>query len=103
MLHHETGDRAEDMQMWLYGTQGGAHWPRCEIYASNNETMQHYNRALRITSDRLEAHALECVEFARAVAEGETSPVPAEESLQVMAILDGVYRSQVAGVEVRID
>jgi predicted dehydrogenase len=103
MLHHETGERAEDMQMWLYGTRGGAHWPRCEIYESNNATMQHYNRALRITSDRLEAHALECVEFAKAVAEGGPSPVPAEESLQVMAILDGVYRSQVAGGEVAIE
>jgi len=103
MLHHETGDRAEDMQMWLYGTQGGAHWPRCEIYESNNETMQHYNRALRITNDTLEAHALECVEFARAVAEGGSSPVPAEESLQVMAILDGVYRSQRVGKEVQIE
>jgi predicted dehydrogenase len=103
MLHHETGNRAEDMQMWLYGTQGGSHWPRCEIYESNNETRQHYNRTLRITNDTLEAHALECVEFARAVAEGGPSPVPAEESLQVMAILDGVYRSQEAGGEVHIE
>jgi predicted dehydrogenase len=103
MLHHETGDRAEDMQMWLYGTKGGSHWPRCEIYESNNETRQHYNRSLRITNDTLEAHALECVEFARAVAEGGPSPVPAEESLQVMAILDGVYRSQNAGGEVQIE
>jgi len=103
MLHHETGDHAEDMQMWLYGTQGGSHWPRCEIYESNNETRQHYNRSLQITNDTLEAHALECVEFARAVAEGDSSPVPAEESLQVMAILDGVYRSQKAGREVQIE
>jgi predicted dehydrogenase len=102
MLHHETGDGAADMQMWLYGTQGGSHWPRCEVYESNNETMQHYNRVLRITRDTLEAHALECVEFAQAVAGGGPSPVPAEESLQVMAILDGVYRSQETGGEVRI-
>jgi predicted dehydrogenase len=58
---------------------------------------------LRITRDTLEAHALECVEFAKAVAEGGSSPIPAEESLQVMAILDGVYRSQRAGGEVQIE
>ena len=102
MLHHETGERAEDMQMWLYGTQGGCHWPRCEIYQSNNETTQHYNRTLKITRDALEAHAQECVEFAQAIVDGAPSPVPAEQSMQVMAILDGVYRSQQTGREVEV-
>ena len=102
MLHHETGEGAEDMQMWLYGTRGGCHWPRSEFYASNNATQQHYNRQLRLTRDTLEPHALECVEFAQAVVDGAPSPVPAEQSLQVMQILDGVYRSQVVGGEVRL-
>ena len=103
MLHHDTGDRASDMQMWLYGTQGGCHWPKCELYESNNAAMQHYNRTLQITANDLEPHAQECVEFAQAVADGAPSPVPAEQSLQVMAILDGVYRSQAAGGEVVIE
>jgi predicted dehydrogenase len=51
----------------------------------------------------MEPHALECVEFARAVAEGAPSPVEAEQSLQVMAILDGIYRSQAEGREVSIE
>jgi predicted dehydrogenase len=50
----------------------------------------------------MEPHALECVEFARAVAEGLPSPVPAEHSLYVQTILDGIYRSQVAGREVAV-
>jgi predicted dehydrogenase len=50
----------------------------------------------------MEAHALECVEFARAVVEGLPSPVPAEQSLYVQAILDGVYRSQEEGREVKV-
>ena len=33
---------------------------------------------------------------------GAPSLVPAEQSLQVMAILDGIYRSQEAGREVKI-
>jgi len=103
MLHHDTGDRASDMQMWLYGTQGGCHWPKCELYESNNAAMQHYNRMLQITANDLEPHAQECVEFAQAVVDGAPSPVPAEQSLQVMAILDGVYRSQAAGGEVVIE
>ena len=101
LLHHDT--QGEDMQMWLYGTQGGLHWPKCEVYESNKETRQFYNRQLKLTPDGLEAHAQECVEFARAVANGAPSPVPAEQSLQVLKILDGIYRSQEAGGEVRLD
>jgi predicted dehydrogenase len=102
LLHHDTGERGADSQMWLYGTKGGCQWPKCEVYASNYATMQHYDRKLKITRDTMEPHALECVEFAQAVVDGAPSPVPAEQSLQVMAILDGVYRSQQTGGEVRL-
>jgi predicted dehydrogenase len=101
MLHHDT--TGEDMQMWLYGTKGGSHWPKCEIYQSNYETRQLYNRNLKLTKDDNEPHAQECIEFAQAIVDGTPSPVPAEQSLQVMQILDAVYRSQETGREVRLD
>ena len=101
LLHHDI--RGEGMQMWLYGVDGGCHWPKCEFYATNYETRQHYNTTLKITRDIMEPHALECVEFARAVRNGAPSPVPAEQSLQVLTILDGIYRSQTSGAEVRLD
>ena len=97
MLHHGS---ASDRQIWLYGTKGGAHLPSCEVYRSNNTARQHYNTALQSTGDTMKAHALECVTFARAVAKGLPSPVLAEQSLQVMAILDGIYRSQEKGREI---
>jgi predicted dehydrogenase len=100
LLHHNI--EGEDMQMWLYGTDGGSHWPSCQIYQTNYKTRQHYNTQLKITNDQLEPHAQECVEFARAVAAGAPSPVPAEQSLQVISILDGIYRSQQKGREVRL-
>ncbi len=90
------------MQMWLYGTRGGAHWPECRIAESNYATRQHYNRTLQLMPAGLEAYAQECVEFARAIVEGSPSPVPGEQSLQVVQILDGIYRSQDAGREVRL-
>lgn len=101
LLHHDT--MSEDMQMWLYGTEGGCHWPKAEFLETNYETRQLYNRTLKFTKDILEPHALECVEFARAIAEGLSSPVPPEQSLQVLAILDGIYRSQVAGKEIQLE
>ena len=100
MLHHKT--EGEDTQIWLYGTRGGAHWPSCELYQANNSTRQLYDRSLKVTKDAMEPHALECVEFARAVAEDLPSPVPPEHSLHVQTIHDGIYRSQQAGREVSV-
>lgn len=98
LLHHDT--TGEDMQMWLYGTQAGCHWPKCEIYETNYASRQHYNRALKLTGDLLEPHAQECVEFAQAIMDGTPSPVPPEQSLQVIRILEAIYRSQETGGEV---
>ena len=100
LLHHNT--EKTDSQVWLYGTDGGCHWPSAEFYQTNYATQQHYNRALMRTRDILEPHAQECVDFAQAIVDGAPSPVPAEQSLQVMAILDGVYRSHELGREVRL-
>ncbi len=101
LLHHDT--TSEDMQMWLYGTQGGCHWPSAQFLNSNYQNRQNYNRVLRSTKDIMEPHAYECFEFAKAIAEGKPSPVPPEQSLQVLTILDGIYRSQREGKEVRLD
>ncbi|MDI9547221.1 MAG: Gfo/Idh/MocA family oxidoreductase [Chloroflexota bacterium] len=101
LMHHET--TGEDMQMWLYGTEAGSHWPSCKFMETNYDTKQMYNRTLQLTADSMEPHALECIEFARCVAEGLPSPVPAEQSLQVLSILDGIYRSQDEGREVRLE
>ncbi len=101
LLHHDTP--GEDMQMWLYGTEGGSHWPQGKIMSSDFDTRQFYNKSLQLTADTMEPHALECVEFARAVAEDLPSPVPAEQSLQVQQILNAIYRSQEIGGEVRIE
>ncbi len=99
LLHHRT--EGEDMQMWLYGDRGGAHWPANEILTSNYATQQHL--AIQVErADDAEPHALECVAFADAVANGKPSPVPAEQSLDVIAILDGLYRSAAAGREVSL-
>jgi predicted dehydrogenase len=99
MLHH-TPD--EEVKVWLYGTEGGCQWPSAEIVTTNYATKQLIDQSLKLTHDSMEPHALECVEFAKAIAEGLPSPVPAEQSLYVQTILDGIYRSQKAGKEVKI-
>jgi predicted dehydrogenase len=100
LLHHKT--TGEDMQMWLYGDKGGSHWPSNEILTTDNATRQHKNTQL-VNAESGEAHAKECVAFADAVAHGKPSPVPAEESLDVITILDALYRSAESGREVRLE
>jgi predicted dehydrogenase len=101
LLHHNSPS-GEDAHMWLYGTEGGCEWPKAEFTSADYANRQFKNTTLQLTQDTMEPHALECVEFARAVAEGRTSPVPPEQSLYVQTILDGIYRSQAAGHEVSV-
>jgi predicted dehydrogenase len=101
LIHHNTP--GEDMQMWLYGMEGGALWPKGEFTSTNYATKQFRNSTITLMTDKMEPHALECVEFARAIVDGAPSPVPAEQSLDVMSILDGIYRSQSSGREVAIE
>jgi predicted dehydrogenase len=100
LLHHGTDD--DDVQTWLYGTRGGAHWPKCEIYESENGRKQHYNRSLKVTGEKLRPHHQEIVDFAQAIVDGGPSPVPSEQSLQVQMILEAIYRSHETGAEVRL-
>ncbi|MFC1959530.1 Gfo/Idh/MocA family protein [Chloroflexota bacterium] len=100
LLHHDTP--GEDMQMWLYGKNGGSHWPKGEIYQTDNARRQYYNQTLQLTKDIREPHAQECVEFAQAIVDGAPSLVPAEHSLQVQTILDAVYQSQKTGGEIKL-
>lgn len=100
LLHHQT--TGEDMQMWLYGDKAGAHWPGNEIIWTNYQTRQHLNMQL-VRAETGEPHARECMEFAAAIVNDAPSPVPAEESLIVMTILDGLYQSAAERRELRLD
>ncbi len=55
---------------------------------------------LKKSIQEIEPHAKECIEFANSVANQIPVPVPAEQSFQVMQILNGVYESQRTGKEV---
>jgi predicted dehydrogenase len=101
LLHHDTQD--DDRQVTLYGSNGGAQWPKCNILQSNYNTRQLYNSTLINIKDNTPPHALECVEFAQAIIDGAPSPVPPEESLNVIAVLNAVYQSQESGREVLLD
>jgi predicted dehydrogenase len=99
MLHHDT--TGEDMQMWLYGDKGGSHWPKNELYSTNYKNQQFLNTKL-LQAQGGEPHAKECIAFADAIVNGKPSPVPAEQSLAVLTILDALYRSAAEGREIAV-
>lgn len=101
VLHHEAEE--DGFRFWLYGTDGGIEHPGNHMYKSNYNTKQLYNIELKLMQDHEKPHALECMTFAKAIVEGAPSPVLPEQSLQVMQILDGIYRSSAAGKEIRLD
>ncbi len=97
------GPHQEDLQVWLYGTEGGCHYPKAEVYQSTPNPRQQYDIALKYLPQQLGAHAVECMAFAEAIINGAPSPVPAEQSLAVQIILDSIYTSAQTGREVRLD
>ncbi|MDA3799632.1 MAG: Gfo/Idh/MocA family oxidoreductase [Kiritimatiellae bacterium] len=100
LLHHDTP--GDDFQVWLYGKDGGLHYPSTKVLSSNYETKQLYTKTLDYIPNGTEAHAAECIDFADAIVNGRPSPVPPEQSIVVQAILTALYESQRLGKEVPV-
>jgi predicted dehydrogenase len=100
LLHHDT--KGGDFQVWLYGQNGGTHYPSTKIMSTNYENKQLYTTTLDYIPGGLEPHAAECVDFANAIVNHLPSPVPAEHSLVVQTILTALYESQKTGKEVSV-
>jgi len=105
MLHHKLPeDKLEDMQVWLYGREAGLQWPNCELIKNDINSQTHITKKIEGSlKDTIEPHAKECIEFAEFVVNDQPVTVPAEHSLQVMKILDGIYKSQEIGKEVILE
>lgn len=96
MLHHQQKpDIVEDMQVWLYGKEGGLHWPKLNKTSIDKSNMQDKDEILSSKYiDNEKPHAEECIEFAKSIYYDKPSPVAAEESFNVMRILNAIYKSQ---------
>jgi predicted dehydrogenase len=90
----------EYTKVTLMGTDAGAEWPDLEIFGESAGSTT--DTKLQYSDDKVGGHYKECAAFAEAILTGKTSPVPAEQSLNVMRILDGLYRSNEAGREVEV-
>ncbi len=83
------------------GTKGGADLSQGKIMTQEHGIV----RVSQIEEfPEPKAHGAAIIAFIDAVEKGEPVPVPPEETLYVMAILDGIYRSQAkGGAEVKVN
>jgi predicted dehydrogenase len=91
---------SEYTKITLLGTEAGAEWPDLTIHseAAGSTT----DTTLKFPDDRVGGHQKEIAAFADAIMHNKPSPVPTEQSLNVIRILDGLYRSSELGREVSV-
>lgn len=90
----------EDMSCMILGTKAGIGWPSGSISTAQAGTL--IDATIKPVLIRPSTHTSELWDFYDALMNGKPSPVTAEESLKVIKILDGVYRSQNLGREVEV-
>jgi predicted dehydrogenase len=90
----------EYQKIWLMGTEAGAEWPQLGVFGEKAGNLTDIQ--LAFPDDRADGHHTELAAFRDAIFNRKPSPVPPEQSLNVLRILDGLYRSHQAGKEVRI-
>ena len=84
----------------LMGTKAGAEWPELTIHGEKAGSVS--DTKLSFADDNVGGHQKEIAAFADAILTGKPSPVPTEQSLSVIRILEGLYRSHEAGREVTV-
>ena len=84
----------------LFGTSAGARWPECEVHA--HTARDYLDTRIEVRDLKQSAHHREIAAFAQSVMGNTPVPVPPEQSRAVMAVLDGLYRSQKSGREVKL-
>ena len=91
--------RAEQ-RIALFGTRAGIAWPECEVY--DTLSRDYVDVSINVRDSGRQAHHEEIRVFAEAIMGNKPVPVPPRQSRAVMAILDGLYRSQKSGREVKL-
>lgn len=88
---------AELWGVWLHGTEGGAKWPDLKLAHVQDGALVDTQYTTGAGGD---GHKHEQAAFIDAVLNGRPSPVPAEQSLLVARVLEGLYESAESGREV---
>ena len=83
----------------FFGTDAGASFPEMEIYGERDRVL--YDEKIAYAPE-LSGHVEEIKSFVRSIVDGKPAAVPPEQSLAVIKMLDGLYRSADAKAEVKL-
>jgi predicted dehydrogenase len=90
----------EDMRCMIIGDKAGVNWPSGKVHTAAHGTL--IDAEIKPLNVRPQTHTTEIWEFYRAIVDKKPSPIPADQSLKVIKILDGIYRSNKLGREVKV-
>jgi predicted dehydrogenase len=90
----------EVMQCSLFGTRGGADCWKSKIVTQEHGVMR-VSELANVPAPK--PHAAAIIAYIDCLEKGTPVPVPPEESLVVISILDGIYKSYAKGGEVKIN
>lgn len=90
----------ETFKVSLFGDKAGAVYPDLVIADEKQRTLLNSTLA---DPPQIVGHEAEIQAFYDAVTKGLPSPVPPEQSLQVVKVIDGIYRSSLSGKEVKLN
>ena len=89
-----------DVRLDLFGTDAGATWPSCEYF--DHTSSDYVDVKIDVRDTKCFPHGEEIVAFANSVVNDTPVPVPPQQTRAVIAILEGLYKSQRTGKEVRL-
>ncbi|MFP3938619.1 MAG: Gfo/Idh/MocA family protein [Phycisphaerae bacterium] len=84
----------------LFGTEAGASWPDCRYYDHTETDYADTDLTVRDTGPK--AHHAVIEAFAKSVMDNKPVPVPPEQTRAVIAVLEGLYKSQQRGKAVKL-
>ncbi len=88
-LQHQSEN--EDMSSRLFGSKGGVEWPSGKFSTTINRAL--VDGIIQPQPGIKAPHTEEIIAFYHAVTEGKPSPVPVDQTLSVIAILEAIVRS----------
>lgn len=92
-------EKLEDFSTVLFGTEGGIRWPDGKLATEKNRVLQDIEIRFDSVPD-VAPHHEEIKAFFECVKEDKEVPVKPEESLEVIKMLEGIYKSAETGKEV---
>jgi predicted dehydrogenase len=90
----------ECMKCQIYGKRASLEWPSGEFSTARDRVLQ--DGTLSPVKGLMPPHTAELFAFYDCVVNNKPSPVPVEETIKVIGILEGIYKSEKVNREVKI-